>query len=141
MDLAKAHVKAIDKLLGDDAPAACSCSETKTAASKPDSAVVDENANAPVAIDEPTYVEAAKTGRWSVYNLGTGKGYSVLDLVKTFERVNGVPVPYEITDRRPGDIAVCYAGTAKAEKILGWKAEKGIEDMCRDAWNWQKSQE
>ncbi len=76
-----------------------------------------------------------------VFNLGTGKGYSVLDLVKTFERVNGIPVPYEIADRRPGDIAVCYAGTAKAEEILGWKAEKGIEDMCRDAWNWQKSQE
>lgn len=76
-----------------------------------------------------------------VFNLGTGHGYSVLDLVKTFERVNGVPVPYEITGRRPGDIAVCFAGTAKAEKVLGWKAEKGIEDMCRDAWNWQKSQE
>ncbi len=76
-----------------------------------------------------------------VFNLGTGKGFSVLDLVKTFERVNGVHVPYEITSRRLGDIAVCYASTAKAEEVLGWKAEKGIEDMCRDAWNWQKSQE
>ena len=76
-----------------------------------------------------------------VFNLGTGKGFSVLDLVETFERVNGVPVPYEITARRPGDIAVCYADTSKAEAVLGWKAEKGIEDMCRDAWNWQKSQE
>lgn len=76
-----------------------------------------------------------------VFNLGTGHGYSVLDLVKTFERVNGVHVPYEITSRRLGDIAVCYASTAKAEEVLGWKAEKGIEDMCRDAWNWQKSQE
>ena len=73
-----------------------------------------------------------------VFNLGTGRGYSVLDLVKTFEKVNGVEIPYVITDRRPGDIALCYADTAKAEKVLGWKAEKGIEDMCRDSWNWQQ---
>ena len=73
-----------------------------------------------------------------VFNLGTGHGYSVLDLVKTFEKVNGVKIPYVITDRRPGDIALCYADTAKAEKVLGWKAEKGIEDMCRDSWNWQQ---
>ena len=73
-----------------------------------------------------------------VFNLGTGHGYSVLDLVKTFEKVNGVKIPYVITDRRPGDIALCYADTAKAEKVLGWKAEKDIEDMCRDSWNWQR---
>ena len=73
-----------------------------------------------------------------VFNLGTGHGYSVLDLVKTFEKVNGVEIPYVITDRRPGDIALCYADTAKAEKVLGWKAEKDIEDMCRDSWNWQQ---
>ena len=73
-----------------------------------------------------------------VFNLGTGHGYSVLDLVKTFEKVNGVDIPYVITDRRPGDIALCYADTAKAEKVLGWKAEKDIEDMCRDSWNWQR---
>lgn len=75
-----------------------------------------------------------------VFNLGTGQGYSVLDLVKTFERVNGVSVPYEIVGRCAGDIATCYADTAKAEKVLGWKAEKGIEEMCRDAWKWQKGQ-
>lgn len=75
------------------------------------------------------------------FNLGTGHGYSVLDLVRTFESVNDVPIPYEITQRRAGDIAACYADTAKAEKVLGWKAEKGIEEMCRDAWNWQQSQE
>ena len=72
-----------------------------------------------------------------VFNLGTGQGYSVLDLVKTFEKVNGVKIPYEIVCRRPGDIATCYADTNKAEAILGWKAEKGIEDMCRDSWKWQ----
>jgi len=73
-----------------------------------------------------------------VFNLGTGQGYSVLDLVKTFEKVNELKIPYEIVERRPGDIATCYAGTDKAEKVLGWKAEKGIEDMCRDSWRWQQ---
>jgi UDP-glucose 4-epimerase len=73
------------------------------------------------------------------YNLGTGKGYSVLDLVKTFQKVNEVDIPYEITDRRPGDIATCYADPEKAKKELNWKAEKGIEEMCRDSWNWQKN--
>lgn len=83
---------------------------------------------------------AQKHDGCEVFNLGTGHGYSVLDLVSTFERVNEVPIPYEIADRRAGDIAICYAGTAKAEEGLGWKAEKGIEDMCRDAWRWQKNQ-
>ena len=69
------------------------------------------------------------------YNLGTGKGYSVLDLVKTFEKVNDVKVNYRITDRRPGDIVACYADPAYALKKLGWKAEKDIEEMCRDSYN------
>jgi UDP-glucose 4-epimerase len=73
------------------------------------------------------------------YNLGTGKGCSVLDLVKTFQKVNDVDIPYEITDRRPGDIATCYADPTKAKKELNWEAEKGIEEMCRDSWNWQKN--
>ena len=72
-----------------------------------------------------------------VFNLGTGTGYSVLDMVHTFIDANRVPVPYEIVARRPGDIATCYADPAKSEKILGWKAEKNLEDMCRDSWNWQ----
>ena len=72
------------------------------------------------------------------FNLGTGHGYSVLDLVKTFERVNGISVPYEITDRRAGDIAICYADAGKAKAMLGWEAERGLEDMCRDSWNWQR---
>lgn len=75
----------------------------------------------------------------SVYNLGTGRGYSVLEVIKTFEKVNGVKIPYAITGRRPGDIAVCYADTGKACRELGFKAEKTLEDMCRDAWNWQKN--
>ena len=70
------------------------------------------------------------------YNLGTGTGYSVLDLVKTFEEVNNVKVPYKIVDRRPGDIAACYADPTKAYKELGFKAEYGIEDMCRDSYNY-----
>jgi UDP-glucose 4-epimerase len=72
------------------------------------------------------------------YNLGTGEGYSVLDMVKTFEKVTGVNIPYEITDRRPGDIAVSYADPTKARQELGWVAERGLEDMLRDSWNWQQ---
>lgn len=75
----------------------------------------------------------------AIYNIGTGHGYSVLDVVKAFEKVNGVNVPYVIKPRRPGDIATCYCDPAKANKELGWKAQYGIEDMCRDAWNWQKN--
>lgn len=74
-----------------------------------------------------------------VFNLGTGQGHSVLDLIKAFERVNGIKVPYEIVGRRPGDIATCYADPHKAESMLGWKAELGIDDMVRDAWRWQQS--
>ncbi len=93
VDLAKGHVKALEKVL-----------ETKG-------------------------VEA--------YNLGTGKGYSVLELVAAFEKVTGIKIPYQIVDRRPGDVAICYADPTKAKKELGWVAERGIEDMCRDAWRWQ----
>lgn len=72
-----------------------------------------------------------------VFNLGTGRGYSVLDLVKTFEKVNGVAVPYVIAPRRSGDIAVCYADPTKSREKLGWAAEKTLEDMCADTWRWQ----
>ena len=73
------------------------------------------------------------------YNLGTGRGYSVLDAVKAFEKANGLEIPYDIVERRPGDIAECYADPALAERELGWRAEKDLVDMCRDAWNWQKN--
>lgn len=73
----------------------------------------------------------------SAYNLGTGRGYSVLELVRAFEKATGRPIPYVITGRRPGDIDICYADTARAKAELGWVAEKNIEDMCSDAWNWQ----
>lgn len=73
------------------------------------------------------------------YNLGTGKGYSVLDLVQNFQIANDVKIPYVITDRRPGDIGTCYANTDLAKEVLGWEAEKSLEDMCRDSWNWQKN--
>ena len=78
-----------------------------------------------------------KTSGESVFNLGTGTGYSVLDMVKAFETANGIPVPYEIAPRRPGDLATCYADPAKSAEILGWKATKDQTDMCRDTWNWQ----
>lgn len=74
-----------------------------------------------------------------IYNLGTGQGYSVLDVVKAFERVNGVEVPYQIMPRRAGDIATCYSNPAKAKNELGWEAQFGIDEMCRDSWNWQKN--
>ncbi len=77
-----------------------------------------------------------KTGV-DIYNLGTGIGYSVLDVVETFKRANNIDIPYEIVGRRAGDIAECYANADKALKELGWKAEKNLEDMCRDAMNWQ----
>ncbi len=73
----------------------------------------------------------------AVYNLGTGNGSSVLEVVNAFMKVNGVKVPYSIKPRRPGDIAICYCNPAKAEKELGWKAKYNLEDMCRDSWNWQ----
>ena len=73
------------------------------------------------------------------YNLGTGTGYSVLDVVKAFESANDVEIPYEIVERRPGDIATSYASSAKAKSELNWEATLGIEEMCRDSWNWQKN--
>ena len=74
----------------------------------------------------------------AIYNLGTGHGYSVLDVINAFQKTNNVPIPYSIKPRRAGDIATCYSDPSKAEKELGWKAEFGIEEMCRDSWNWQR---
>jgi UDP-glucose 4-epimerase len=71
------------------------------------------------------------------YNLGTGRGYSVLEMVHAFEKASGRKVPYRIIGRRPGDIAACYADPARANRELGWKAERGIEEMCADTWRWQ----
>lgn len=75
----------------------------------------------------------------SIYNLGTGKGYSVLDIVKNFEAATGVKIPYVIKPRRPGDIATCYSDASKAERELGWKAENDIKEMCADSWRWQSN--
>jgi len=74
-----------------------------------------------------------------VFNLGTGIGYSVLDMVKAFNEANGLDLPYKIVDRRPGDVTVLYADPVKSAEVLGWKAEKNLQDMCRDSWNWQKN--
>ena len=75
----------------------------------------------------------------SVYNLGTGVGYSVLDVVHAFEKASGIKINYQIAPRRPGDIAVCYSDPSKAAEELGWKAERGIEQMCADSWHWQST--
>ncbi len=74
-----------------------------------------------------------------IFNLGTGTGYSVLDVVHAFEQASGVTINYKIAPRRPGDIAVCYSDPSKAERELGWKAERGIEEMCEDSWRWQST--
>ncbi|WP_300453737.1 UDP-glucose 4-epimerase GalE [Accumulibacter sp.] len=71
-------------------------------------------------------------------NLGTGRGYSVLEMVRAFERASGQAVPYALVARRPGDIATCYADPQLARRLLGWTAQRGIDDMCRDAWRWQR---
>ena len=75
----------------------------------------------------------------AIYNLGTGKGYSVLDVVQTFEKVNNIEIPYKILPRRAGDIAEFYSNSSKAKVELGWEARYGLEEMCRDSWNWQKN--
>ena len=85
------------------------------------------------ALAEPTHTGA------HVYNLGTGQGYSVLQMVRAFEAASSRPVPYHIAPRRPGDIATCYANPAKAERELGWKAQRGLDEMMRDAWRWVQS--
>ena len=75
-----------------------------------------------------------------VFNLGTGVGYSVLDVIHAFEKANGIKIKYEIAPRRPGDIATCYSDPSKAARLLRWHAEKDLIDMCRDAWRWQQSE-
>lgn len=74
-----------------------------------------------------------------IYNLGTGTGYSVLDIINNFEKANDIKINYKIVNRRPGDIAIYYADPTKAKEELGWEAKRNIEDMCRDSWNWEKN--
>lgn len=73
----------------------------------------------------------------NIYNLGTGRGYSVLEIIQNMEKVVGRPIPFKIIDRRPGDIATCYADPSKAREELGWSAQFDIHRMCQDAWRWQ----
>ena len=77
-----------------------------------------------------------QNGIWSI-NLGTGLGYSVLDVITTFENVTGKKIPYEIVGRRSGDIDSCFADPSNAKKILNWESSKGLEEMCEDSWRWQ----
>jgi UDP-glucose 4-epimerase len=81
---------------------------------------------------------AVKRTGVEIFNLGTGTPYSVLDIVHTFEKANDLKIPYEITPRRAGDIAVCYADATRAKELLHWEAKRDLNAMCRDAWNWQK---
>lgn len=83
------------------------------------------------------YLSTRGSGSNLAVNLGTGRGISVLELVRSFEEVTGVTIANEIVGRRPGDVAACFADPSRAKQVLGWQAELGVEDMCRDAWNWQ----
>jgi len=78
-------------------------------------------------------------GRAMVVNLGTGRGHSVLEVVRAFEAASGKAIPYDIVARRPGDVAVCFADVTRASERLGWKAQRGLDAMCTDAWRWQKA--
>ncbi len=84
-------------------------------------------------------LDRASAGTLLTVNVGTGRGCTVLELVQAFERVNGVRIPRSMAARRPGDVAVCYAGVSLARSALGWSARRGIEEMCRDAWRWQSA--
>lgn len=84
------------------------------------------------------YINKGNKGT-EIFNLGTGTGYSVLDIVKAFSKVNDIEIPYAILDRRPGDVAIVTADPQKANELLDWKTERGLEQMCRDSWNWQKN--
>ena len=85
------------------------------------------------------YLNKNKLTEPLIVNLGTGQGYSVLEMIKAFEEASGVKIPYEIVNRRPGDIAKIYANPSKAKKLLGWEAKRGIKEMCESAWKWQKN--
>lgn len=74
-----------------------------------------------------------------IYNLGTNRGYSVLEMIQAFEKVSGAKIPYQVLERRPGDVAVCYADVSKANRELSWKTERGLEEMCADLWRWQSN--
>jgi len=82
---------------------------------------------------------AAEPPQCLAVNLGTGRGHSVLELVRAFEQASGRTIPYEIVPRRPGDVAACWADPSLAAKRLGWRAARGLEEMCRDAWRWQQA--
>ena len=84
-------------------------------------------------------LKVVNQGGVQVFNLGTGKGYSVLEVVQTFEKATGVKIPYQIKDRRPGDIAACYADAGKAKTAMGWEANCTLEEMCASSWHWQKN--
>ncbi|MEI6662359.1 MAG: UDP-glucose 4-epimerase GalE, partial [Comamonadaceae bacterium] len=81
----------------------------------------------------------AQAGQCTAINLGTGVGYSVLDMVKAFEQASCKPVPYQVQARRPGDIAACYANPAMAHQVLGWQAMRDLQTMCADVWRWQSA--
>lgn len=125
VDLAKGHVKAIEKLINGVSDK-----------DKSDQDLSDKGQSDKALSNDNVLGEGVK-----IYNLGTGKGTTVLELVNAFIKVNKIDVPYKIVGRRPGDIATCFADASKAEKELGWKAELTIDDMVRDAWRFERMNE
>ena len=85
------------------------------------------------------YLNSKDTMKPLIVNLGTGKGYSVLDMIKAFEKASGKKIPYKIVDRRAGDIAKCFANPSYAKEILGWVAKRNLDEMCEDSWRWQSN--
>lgn len=142
VDLAQGHVRAIESLTAD-------MRETSQGKAEGQEVSKKEEANQRREVSQKEEVSRKeevskddgienKVRNIRIYNLGTGQGTSVLDLVKTFQEVNGVKVPYQIVPRRAGDIAISYADVAKVERELGWVASRGVADMCRDAWKFEQ---
>jgi UDP-glucose 4-epimerase len=130
VDLAKGHVSALrylDRVGQGDSDSASGVGAAGVGQGNSDSAAGVGAAG----------VGQGATGFAEIFNLGTGNGVSVLEMISAFQRVNNVKIPYTIADRRAGDIAQCYADASKAQTILGWTAEKSLDDMCRDSWRWQ----
>jgi len=131
MDLAEGHVAALRYMEKAESSSPNNLSFPRRRESMPDSSCRRKPASsADVSSQDFTTTPL-------IVNLGTGRGYSVLEMLHAFEKASGKTVPYQITDRRPGDIATCYADPTLAEKLFGWKAARTLEDMCVDTWHWQ----
>ncbi len=139
VDLAQGHVRALAVLAGQDSTAGAAGTTGTAGPGGMAAGVGADRSHGHGRLDGQGKGQAA--GAVLTYNLGRGSGSSVLEMVRAFEQASGRQVPYEVVPRRPGDIAACYANPARAEQELGWRAERGISQMCADTWRWQCQQE